>query len=180
MADGVSTSVSSGNSRFSGQQLYAGESSSQGRSVPGNYIGQQKEGEPAGVHYAETSYSDNKYCGGLGFKLGGPNAMHAGSDQLFEGGDDISEEKTEDFVEPFPSAFDQDEFNMTVKTPPPKKRGYGRQGGTPKHQKLIGRNVKDILHDAMSTMAPGKVMQINLVQDLLACKRTNDNYQNLY
>ena len=106
--------------------------------------------------------------------------MCAGSDQLFEGGDDISEEKTKDFVEPFPSAFDQDEFNMTVKTFPLKKRGYGRQGRTPKHRKLIGGNVKDVPHDAMSAMVPGKAMQINLVQELLACKRTNENDQNLY
>ena len=40
--------------------------------------------------------------------------------------------------------------------------------------------MKDVLHDAMSAMAPGKAMQINLIQDLLACKRTNENYQNLY
>ena len=69
---------------------------------------------------------------------------------------------------------------MTVKTPPPKKRGYGKQGGTPKHRKIIGGNVKDVPHDTMSAMGPGKVMQINLIQDLLACKRTNENYQNLY
>ena len=67
LAGGVSTSESSGNSRFSGQQLYVDESSSQGRLVPGHYIEQPNEGESAGVHYAETLYFDNKYSGHLGF-----------------------------------------------------------------------------------------------------------------
>ena len=177
---GVSSSVISGNSHFSGQQLYAEESSSRGMLVPGHYIGQHNEGESTSIHYGDTLYSDKKYSGSLGFNIGGPNVMRGGTDKQFEGGNDISEGKTDDFVEPFQSAFDQEEFNMTVKTPPPKKRGYGKQGGTPKHWKIIGGNVKDVPHDAMSAMGPGKAMQINLIQDLLACKRTNENYQNLY
>ena len=110
--------MSSGNSRFSGQQLYAEESSSRGMSVPGHYIGQPNEGKSTSIHYGDISYSDKKYSGSLGFNLGGPNVMRGGTDKQFEGGNEISEGKTDDFVEPFPSAFDQDEFNMTVKTPP--------------------------------------------------------------